>query len=191
LVNPLPVRPKKRCIYFFHCDSNQQEEGAIVPDVAPLTIDSSGAYFRSEGVHRGTGNFLCGISPSRDNDPDCYDPKDLENADPHLFEDKIWPALYNRVPAFGSIKVQSSWASLYEYNVVDQNCILDYHPEMSNVLMVNGFSGHGLQHSPAAGRAAAELIDNNNQFQTLDLNIFRFDRFIDGGRGPVYEKGIY
>jgi glycine/D-amino acid oxidase-like deaminating enzyme len=61
---------------------------------------------------------------------------------------------------------------------------------MDNVLMANGFSGHGLQHSPAAGRAAAELIDHDNRFQTLDLNVFRFDRFLEGGT-PVYEKGIY
>jgi glycine/D-amino acid oxidase-like deaminating enzyme len=157
--------------------------------MAPLTIDHTGAYFRSEGVGRGTGNFLCGISPPKDVDYDCYDREELRYADPNLFEDRIWPALYNRVPAFGSIKVKSSWAGLYEYNIVDQNCILDFHPEMSNVLMVNGFSGHGLQHSPAAGRAAAELIDDENKFQSLNLDIFRFDRIIDNK--PVFERGIY
>ena len=55
--------------------------------------------------------------------------------------------------------------------------------------MVNGFSGHGLQHSPAAGRAAAELLENENKFRTLDLKAFRFDRFMEGGT-PIYEKGI-
>lgn len=184
---PIPVKPRKRCIYFFHCDSNQDE---VVPDIAPLTIDSSGAYFRSEGVRGGTGNFLCGMSPPCEDDYDCYDPCELRNADANLFERDIWPALYSRVPAFGCIKVRSSWAGLYEYNVVDQNCILDFHPEMGNVLMVNGFSGHGLQHSPAAGRAAAELIDRGNQFETLKLDVFRFDRLMGGG-DPVYEKGIY
>ena len=73
---------------------------------------------------------------------------------------------------------------------MDQNCILDYHPELTNVLMANGFSGHGLQHSMAAGRAIAELIDNENRFVTLDLNIFRFGRLMEGGI-PVLEKGIY
>jgi FAD-dependent oxidoreductase domain-containing protein 1 len=187
LLHPLPVKPRKRCIYFFHCDANQNE---IVPDLAPLTIDSSGAYFRSEGMKRGTGNFLCGKSPPITDDPDCYDPNELVNADPVLFERDIWPSLYNRVPAFGSIKVLSSWAGLYEYNTVDQNCILDFHPEMENVLMVNGFSGHGLQHGPAAGRAAAELLDNDNRFLTLDLHIFRFHRFLEGNN-PVFEQGIY
>jgi glycine/D-amino acid oxidase-like deaminating enzyme len=189
-----PVRPRKRSIYFFHCAPSSDEnhdEGIIVPDLAPLVIDNTGAYFRSEGTKRGTGNFLCGMSPPDEEDYDCYDRRDLENADPHLFERDIWPALYNRVPAFGSIKVLSSWAGLYEYNTVDQNCIIDFHPEMKNVLMINGFSGHGLQHSPAAGRAGAELIDHGNRFETLNLDIFRFDRLLDEGRGPVLERGIY
>lgn len=200
LSNPFPVRPRKRSLYFFHCasssDQNQGDEGgedgeAIIPDMAPLTIDNTGAYFRSEGTTPGTGNFLCGMSPPSEEDFDCYDRRELENADPYLFERDIWPALYNRVPAFGSIKLQSSWAGLYEYNTFDQNCIIDFHPEMSNVLMVNGFSGHGLQHSPAAGRAAAELIDYDNRFESLNLDVFRFDRLLKGGRGPVLEKGIY
>jgi FAD-dependent oxidoreductase domain-containing protein 1 len=200
LSHPFPVRPRKRSIYFFHCaassdknnDEGRGDDGdSVIPDMAPLTIDNTGAYFRSEGTKRGTGNFLCGISPPREEDHDCYDRRELENADPHLFERDIWPALYNRVPAFGSIKLQSSWAGLYEYNTVDQNCIIDFHPEMNNVLMINGFSGHGLQHSPAAGRAGAELIDYGNEFETLNLDVFRFDRLLDGGRGPVQEKGIY
>ncbi|KAG7367431.1 FAD dependent oxidoreductase [Nitzschia inconspicua] len=190
LAHPLPVHPKKRCIYFFQCDSKHQPEGTIVPSMAPLTIDSSGSYFRSEGTHSGTGRFLCGISPPSCEDLDCLDPRQLENADPILFERDIWPAIANRVPAFNSLKVISSWAGLYDVNIVDHNCILDFHPELKNVLLVNGFSGHGLQHSPAAGRAAAELIDNNNQFTTLDLNIFRFDRLKEGGI-PVLEMGIY
>jgi FAD-dependent oxidoreductase domain-containing protein 1 len=190
LEHPIPVKPRKRSIFFFHCSSSQQD--AIVPEIAPLTVDpSSMVYFRSEGKP-GCGNFICGVSPPYDKDVDCWeDPQYLENHadDDALFEEVIWPALYHRVPAFGNIKVVSAWAGLYEYNTLDQNAIIDFHPEMDNVLMVNGFSGHGLQHSPAAGRAAAELIDYSNRFQTLDLTTFRFDRCLEGGT-LVYEKEI-
>jgi glycine/D-amino acid oxidase-like deaminating enzyme len=39
-------------------------------------------------------------------------------------------------------------------------------------MLCNGFSGHGLQQSPAAGRAVSELLTNNNKFQTIDLSRF-------------------
>ena len=58
-------------------------------------------------------------------------------------------------------------------NTIEQNGIIDFHPKLRNVLMVNGFSGHGSQHAPAAGRAAAELLDSlDHKFWTMDLDIF-------------------
>lgn len=181
LYYPIPVRPRKRCIFFFHCSA---KDG--VPPIAPLTIDPSMVYFRSEG-DGSSANFLCGVSPSEQSDPD-FTEKDSLDVDHDLFDDIIWPALYHRVPAFGEIKVKSSWAGLYEFNTVDHNCIIGFHPEMPNVLMLNGFSGHGLQQSPASGRAGAELIDSG-EFQSLDLSIFGFRRFMEGGE-PVFEQGI-
>ena len=92
------------------------------------------------------------------------------------------------MPAFGNLKVVSSWSGLYEHNVIDQNAIVDFHPELPNVLLLNGFSGHGLQQSPAVGRAAAELLEFGS-FQTLDLSIFGFGRCM-GMAPPVFEVGI-
>lgn len=126
---PLPVKPRKRCIFFFHCAA---KEG--VPPVAPLTVDPSFVYFRSEGSGE-NATFLCGVSPGHEQDPDIYNHQSLEDADHHLFEDIIWPALFHRVPAFGEIKIRSSWAGLYEYNILDQNGIIAFHPEMNNVLV--------------------------------------------------------
>ena len=125
----LPVKPRKRCIFFFHCAA---KEG--VPPVAPLTVDPSFVYFRSEGSGE-NATFLCGVSPTHEQDPDIYNHQSLEDADHHLFEDIIWPALFHRVPAFGEIKIRSSWAGLYEYNTIDQNGIIAFHPEMNNVLV--------------------------------------------------------
>jgi glycine/D-amino acid oxidase-like deaminating enzyme len=51
------------------------------------------------------GQFLCGISPPEDNDPDFDSTDTLANPDHALFEEEIWPRLYERVPAFGEIKV--------------------------------------------------------------------------------------
>jgi len=186
LYHPLPVVPRKRCIFFFHCSAS---EG--VPIAAPLTICPTNVYFRSEGK-ADSAEFICGVSPTPDMDADSTCESDLDYADHNLFEEIIWPALYNRVPAFGEIKVKSSWAGYYEYNSVDQNGVIDFHPEMKNVLIVSGFSGHGLQHSPAAGRAAAELLENDGKFKTLDLSVIGFERLLDGGKNgsSVFEQGI-
>jgi glycine/D-amino acid oxidase-like deaminating enzyme len=130
------------------------------------------------------------VSPPAHEDVDCIDPAtELQyGADHHWWEEVIWPTLFHRVPAFGNVKVVSSWAGLYEYNTVDQNAIIDFHPEIPNLLLVNGFSGHGLQHSPAAGRAAAELL-LHGRFQVLDLSVFSYDRIV--GRSPtLLERGI-
>lgn len=54
--------------------------------------------------------------------------------------------------------------------------------------MVNGFSGHGLQQSPASGRAVAEMVSCDGKFVTLDLSIFAFDRCYENR--PVFEQGI-
>jgi len=198
-IHPIPVEPRKRCVFFFHCATHQQDPDAIVPHVAPLTVcPVSNAYFRSEGLvtdpssgQPPTGNFLCGVSPSREEDRAIDDLDQLEFVDHHLWEDVLWPALYHRVPAFGEVKVKSSWAGLYEYNTIDQNAIIEFHPEIPNLLLLNGFSGHGLQQSPAAGRAASELLENDGRFVTLDLTRFSFERCYHGGSGsPVFEAGI-
>jgi glycine/D-amino acid oxidase-like deaminating enzyme len=54
-------------------------------------------------------------------------------------------------------------------------------------MLCNGFSGHGLQQTPAVGRAITELITNSGKFQTLDLSRFSFERFAE--KKYVFEIG--
>jgi len=182
---PLPVRQRKRCIFYFHCSS---PSSTVPPIDAPLTIDAAtNVYFRPEG---GANSFICGVSPpSSYGDPDHDTDDALDLVQHELFNDIIWPVLYQRIPAFGEIKVKSSWAGYYDYNTVDQNAIIGHHPSFENLVLINGFSGHGLMQSPAAGKAVAELLDNEGKFLTLDLSIFSFDRLLPGGT-PVLEDGI-
>lgn len=155
----LPVSSRKRCVFLFDCREPI--------DQCPLVIDPSGVYFRPEGKH-----FICGVSPEEADDPESDD-YDVQY---HLFDEKIWPILANRVPAFESIKMIRAWAGHYAYNIMDQNAIIGCHPEITNCYLANGFSGHGLQQAPAVGRGLAELI-LNNCYQSLDLSRFRFERF--------------
>ncbi len=158
----LPVRPRKRMTYVFDCRTE------VSP--MPLTIDVSGVAFRPEG-----GQYLAILSPPAAQDPDSDD-LELEY---ELFEETIWPALAWRVPAFEAIKLVRAWAGHYDYNTFDQNAIIGPHPEVGGLLFCNGFSGHGLQQAPAAGRAVAELIVHG-RYLSLDLSNFGYERIVEG-----------
>jgi sarcosine oxidase len=166
----LPIRPRKRFVYVFDCRTPIA--------TAPLTIDPTGVYFRPEGAA-----FIGGVSPPEGRDPDCLD---LE-VEYELFEELVWPTLAHRVPAFAAIKLQRAWAGLYDYNTFDQNAILGPHPEVGNFLFANGFSGHGLQQSPAVGRALAEWITHGRSL-SLDLRRFSYDRVLAGA--PLKEINV-
>jgi sarcosine oxidase len=161
-VEDLPVRPRKRFVY--------RIESPVTLPSCPLVIDPSGVYFRPEG-----DGFLCGTSPPEEADPDTLD---LE-VDDALFHETVWPTLAHRVPAFDSLRLGPSWAGHYAVNTLDQNAIVGPHPEISNFLLANGFSGHGLQQSPGIGRAIAELIVHG-EFRAIDLTRLGFDRFRRG-----------
>ncbi|XP_061449187.1 FAD-dependent oxidoreductase domain-containing protein 1 isoform X2 [Rhineura floridana] len=161
----LPVEPKKRYVYVWHCPDGPGLE-------CPMLIDTTGAYFRREGVG---GNYLGGLSPTEEEEPDI---RDLE-VDHEFFQDKVWPKLAHRVPHFESLKVRSSWAGYYDYNTFDQSPVIGLHPLVDNLFFATGFSGHGLQQSPAVGQAIAELI-LDGQFMTINLDTFSFKRIMRG-----------
>jgi glycine/D-amino acid oxidase-like deaminating enzyme len=107
--------------------------------------------------------------------------------DHSIWENHIWPTLATRIPQFEAIKVQSEWAGHYSYNTFDHNAILGPHDKVSNFFFLNGFSGHGLQQSPAMGRGTAEIMLHGN-YKTLDLSEFHFNRI--GQNRPVSEKAV-
>jgi len=158
----LPVEPRCRSAFVFDC---REEIGPT-----PLTILPSGIAFRPEG--RG---FLCNVSPPPDRDPVTCD---LE-VDHDLFEDLIWPGLAEHVPAFEAIKLTGAYCCHYDVNTLDENAILGRAPGLENFYLAAGFSGHGLQQSPAVGRALAELI-TYGEYRTLDLSRFGYERVLTG-----------
>ncbi|TNN43918.1 FAD-dependent oxidoreductase domain-containing protein 1 [Liparis tanakae] len=85
------------------------------------------------------------------------------------------------------LTVTSAWAGYYDYNTFDQNGIIGMHPLVNNMYFATGFSGHGLQHSPAVGRSVAELILDGN-FTTLNLSRLGFQRVL--AREPRLERNI-
>jgi FAD-dependent oxidoreductase domain-containing protein 1 len=108
--------------------------------------------------------------------------------DPGYFERVVWPALAQRIPAFESLKLKREWVGLYDECELDGNMILGNWPgQLDNFYVACGFSGHGLMHAPAVGRALAELI-LHGKFQTLDLSRMGTQRVIH--HAPYAESGI-
>lgn len=167
----LPVRARRRCVFVVSCPTRI--------DAAPLVIDPSGVYFRPEG----RGQFICGTSPEPSDDPDDL-PLEVDHA---LFENAIWPRLAARVPAFEALRQTSAWAGYYEYNTFDCNGIVGRHPETANFIFANGFSGHGLQQSPAVGRGVAELIVHG-AYRSIDLSPLAFERI--AANRPLLELNV-
>ena len=171
----VPVHGKKRCVFSFTCKGD-------VPN-APLLIDTSGTWFRPEGQRTADGQmFICGGSPG-DTDPDS---KEFE-VDWSLFEEIYWPALAARVPAFEAIRPGRAWAGHYDMNLFDHNAIIGRAVGCENLYLANGFSGHGLQQSPAVGRGLAELLVHDC-FLTLDLSALGHQRLID--HRPLLETNV-
>lgn len=166
----LPVEPRRRSVFVF--DARDK------PALTPLTIDPTGVWFRPEGRF-----FLAGTTPAEGNDP-AGAPLEVQHAE---WDDLVWPVLAGRVPAFEAAKVMSAWAGYYEYNTFDQNGIVGRHPRFENLIFANGFSGHGIQQSPAVGRAVAELIVHG-RYRTLDLSPFGYER-ISANR-PIRELNV-
>ena len=164
----IPVVPRKR--YTFVFDAAQPLDRDL-----PLTIDPSGVHMRSEGKY-----YLAGCPPDDDLDV-AYDDFAFDHS---LWESKVWPTIAARIPQFEAIKVINEWVGHYAYNTLDQNALLGSAQNCSNFIFVNGFSGHGLQQSPAIGRGIAELI-TYGAYQSLDLSAFDVNR-----TEPFLEKAV-
>ena len=174
----VPVEPRKRTSFVFDCAQSPEGSASVNQGRLPLMIDPTGVFCRPEGRF-----FLTGASPADDPavDWDDFEPRY------HEFDDIIWPSLAARSPAFEAIKVVNQWAGHYDFNSLDHNLIVGRHPDVRNFIFANGYSGHGLQQAPAAGRGVSELIIHN-AYRTLDLSEVGYERIVEGR--PFLEKAV-
>ena len=174
----VPVEPRKRTIFVFDCARTPEGSATVNGGRLPLMIDPSGVFCRPEGRF-----FLSGAPPLEDPavDWDDFEPRWTE------FEDQVWPTLAERAPAFEAIKVVNQWAGHYDFNSLDHNLIVGRHPQVTNFIFANGFSGHGLQQGPAAGRGVAELLIYG-AYRSLDLSEVGYERIREGR--PFLEKAV-
>jgi len=168
----LPVEPRKRYSWIFKAEQPLDQD-------LPLTIDPSGVHVRENG----SGTYQAGAHSDFDPAVD-YDDFAMDH---DLWQNHVWPVIATRIPQFEAIKVQSEWAGHYAMNTLDHNAIMGPHTELENFIFLNGFSGHGLQQSPAMGRGTAELL-TYGEYRALDLSTFNYERIAKGQ--PIVEKAI-
>jgi FAD-dependent oxidoreductase domain-containing protein 1 len=137
----LPIHAKKRDVFVL-------ETPAALPG-CPLVIDPSGFWFRTEGA------LILAGGPPRGED---VDEAPLHDIDHGLFDELLWPTLAARVPQLEALRVRSAWAGYYEMNAFDHNGLAGRLPGCANAFTACGFSGHGMQQSPAVGYSMARLI---------------------------------
>lgn len=167
----IPVEPRRRYTFIFDAEKP-------LGKVLPLTIDPTGVHMRTDGAY-----YMCGCPPDDDQPVEADD----FYLDPSIWEEKVWPAIATRVPAFEAVKVINSWVGHYAFNILDRNAVIGAHPEVQNFIFANGFSGHGFQQAPATGRGVCELI-TYGEFRGLDLSALGYERIVRNE--PFLEKAV-
>jgi sarcosine oxidase, subunit beta len=158
----LPVQPLRRMLV-------PTEPFPGLPERLPMIIDmTTGWHFRQEGL----GLLMAWAHP--DEQPGfrtAFDPAYIE---------KILTRAAARVPDFANLAVnpRRCWAGLYEMSP-DHHAILGPAPELRGFFFANGFSGHGVMHSPATGRILADLIVHG-ETQVIDAQDLNVQRFAEG-----------
>ncbi|GAB5468358.1 MAG: FAD-binding oxidoreductase [Rhodospirillales bacterium] len=164
----IPVVPLPRMVFYF-------ETEAPVSGL-PYLRDGFGVGFRPEGQ-----GFISGITDVGLAGDFCFEVRH------EWFEERVWPGLAQRVPAFERLKVKNAWVGHYAQSLFDGNMLIGAWPQgPENFLIATGFSGHGLQHAPAVGRALAELI-LDGRFGAIDLTRLTCARVLAGE--PYAERG--
>jgi len=158
----LPVEPLRRMLV-------PTEPFDQFPHTAPMIIDmSNGFHFRPEAL-----GFLLAW-----NDPE-ETPGYKNDFEPSFIE-KILTRAADRVPIFENLAVnpKRAWAGLYEMTP-DHHPILGEVPAVPGFFCANGFSGHGVMHSPATGKILSDLI-LKEKTDLIDAKLLDLARFAEG-----------
>jgi len=165
----LPISPLRRFEHYFTAGSSI-ERLPYVKDLARLAFRSEGAGFSGglvDGEARRGFNF---------------------DVDHDYFERVVWPAVAHRFPPFEAARCHRTWSGLYEQRELDGNPVIGrWNGRLQNLYTVAGFSGHGMMHAPAAGRAIAELIAYG-KYSTIDVSRLGYERV--EANAPYREAGI-
>jgi len=155
----VPVLPYRRHIFI----TELIHGGTLVPSSRIMVIDFETTFY----FHREGGGILFGMS-----DPD--EPSSYSTTVSWEFLEKVTRTAVKRLPALSEAGIAHAWAGLYEMTPDAMPIIGPSNIE--GLFVLAGFSGHGFQHSPAAGRILSEMIVRG-EARDFDTTPFSLDRF--------------
>jgi glycine/D-amino acid oxidase-like deaminating enzyme len=158
----VPVDPYRRHIFI----ASAPAAGWTVPSSRIMVIDFESTFY----FHREGAGVLFGMG-------DRDEPSTFETTVRWDFLPQVTEQAVRRLPALADASISHAWAGLYEMSP-DANPLIGPVDEVPGLFLVNGFSGHGFQHSPAAGRILADLIVGRDP--GVDIAPFAFARFAAG-----------
>jgi glycine/D-amino acid oxidase-like deaminating enzyme len=104
------------------------------------------------------------VAPDRHGPP--ADPDSLERVPTAETLARVREFVARRFPALEGAPVVASEVCQYE-NTSNGDFLIDRHPEMDNVWLVGGGSGHGFKHGPAVGEYVAERIADGKPVEAM------------------------
>jgi sarcosine oxidase subunit beta len=158
----LPVEPLRRMLV-------PTEPFDQVSHESPMVVDmTTGFHYRPEG----RGLLLAW------NDPE--ETPGFKLSFDHAFIEKILTRGVDRLPCleYAEVNPKRAWAGLYEMTP-DHHPVLGPVKSLPGFYVANGFSGHGVMHSPATGRILADLI-LKGECDLVDASLLGFERFASG-----------
>jgi len=166
----VPVEPLRRHIFVARpageASWDTPPHRGRVPGSRVLVIDFETSFY----FHRDGAPLLFGMG----------DPDERPGFDVDVrwdFLPQVIEVATRRLPALADAEVVNAWAGLYEMTP-DAMPILGPVEALPGYHLIAGFSGHGFQHCPAAGRIVADRICGRDP--GIDLAPFAFERFAEG-----------
>src|SRR5471030_703399 len=169
----VPVDPIRRHIFIAAPSTGSGQAGQKdarlggVPPSHIMVIDFETTFY----FHREGAGLLFGMG----------DPHETPTFDTTVqwdFLPQVIDVAVTRLPALADASISHAWAGLYEMSP-DGNPIIGAAAGVAGLYLINGFSGHGFQHSPAAGRVLADVITGRDP--ECDLTPFAAGRFAQQG----------
>jgi monomeric sarcosine oxidase len=149
------IFPTRQEVFYFGVPAGERR---FEPGAMPVWVDFGEEMY---GIPDFEGR---GFKAALDRHGPAVDPDTLERVPSAPLTAFVREFVGRRFPALADAPVVAAEVCQYE-NTSNGDFLLDRHPELANVWMVGGGSGHGFKHAPAVGEYVAARIADGRQVE--------------------------